>query len=123
MSEAEKPKSFDERMQDDCDAKGVTSLLYQVPNGNAWLFVSKHELEPVTAFLKAMIDVMMARGFTGTDGPVTIRRLTSGLIAPGKEVFWHVKDLETGDVYASGYCGNEDEARQLIADAILRRSN
>lgn len=114
-------KSFDERMMDDCKAKGVTSLLYQVPNGNCWLFVSKDELEPQTAFLKGMLDVMMSRGFVGTDGPVTIRRLTGGLIAPGREVYWQINDLTTNKTQASGYCESEQKAREIISEIMLRR--
>lgn len=110
-------KSFDERMQDDCKAKGVTSLLYQVPNGNCWLFVSKDELDPKTAFLKALVDVMVSRGFEGTDGPVTIRRLTNGLIAPGREVFWSVTN--GSETLASGYCGSEAQATEIIKEWML----
>lgn len=117
----DQPMSFDERMEADCKRKGVTSLLYRVPNGNCWLFVSKDELEPQTAFLKAMLDVMIARGFVGSNGPITIRRLQNGLIVPGKEVYWQVNDLTTGKSYASGYCGSEHEARQIIAEVILKK--
>ena len=115
---SEQPLSFDERMELECKARGVTSILYQPPSGNCWLFVSKGEQDLKTAFLKALIDTMIVRGSVGTDGPVTIRRLTAGLVVPGKEVFWSVSGAD-GQVFASGYCANEKIAQQLIADAIL----
>ncbi len=109
--------SFEDRMQLMCNDKGVTSMLFQPPGGNVWLYVSKDEPQILTAFLKAAIDTMTARGIVGNQGPVTIRRVEGGLIIPGKDVYWKVSDGE--NTIADGYAKDEETARVCVREAML----
>lgn len=119
IASSDKPLSFDERMALECKSRGVTSLLYQPPSGNVWLFVGKDEKEVITVFMKAAIDTLIARGMETGDGPITLRKVT-GFIAPGCDYYWQVNGVN-GTLIASGYAKDEAEAAKEISKNILTR--
>lgn len=83
------------------------------PSGHTCIFIHKDEPDPTKALMQAICDVQIARGLDGTNGPVTVRRVT-GIVAPGHEWFWSLTG-EGGVCLASGYAATEEAARWCLA--------
>ncbi len=99
---------------------GKTTIMQPSPNGGMFIWVTKHEADPLTALMSAALSIMVRRGHNpDSKSGVAIRRVTE-VVAPGCDVYWQVTD-PAGAVIASGYAKDEHEASAEVAKHMRMR--
>lgn len=97
---------------------GKTTILQESPRGGYLIYVTKLEVDPMTALMSAALMIMVKRGDSpDSSSGITIRRVTE-VAAPGCEVFWQVMDVDTNTVIANGYTTDEHDAAMKIAEYL-----
>lgn len=115
----EQPMTLADKFESECVERGKSALLYgPAENGGFLLYVSKTELDPLSACMSACIDIMVKRGQIDGSGPVQIRKVAD-ILSPGNEYFWSVLD-ELGTV-KSGYARTKEEAKEKISEYLLAK--
>lgn len=106
-------KTMSDMFNDAAAKAGKCTILQYMPKGEAVIWITNNETDPLKSLLSAAMSIMVKRGISADGMPGVSIRKSAIAVEPGMEYFWQVTD-DTGEVIAKGYAASEYAAAEAM---------